>query len=316
MTHENQRHTDYSSGSVQRVHTDNMALLSRHEWMQLQTTHVNALLPVMRPYLDARNRGTKDPVMDFLFEYYAYRPSHLLKWSPGINRMLQGDSSELEIGSEYLTQSGDVFFVDRTTYPNHRMEGLQWIVKILQNTSQRKPLLGCHGLHEWAMVFEQEDVRHPQFPLRLGRKQTDDVVSSQSLICTHFDAYRFFTPGARPMNRTELSRSASSEFEQPGCLHTNMDLYKWAFKLFPWVSSELLGRSFFLALDIRVVDMRASPYDMSSIGLEPIKIETESGRVYYRRRQQDFAERAKPVRAELLATATELLESQSACSAT
>ena len=40
-------------------------------------------------------------------------------------------------------------------------------------------------------------------------------------------------------------------FEQPGCLHANMDLYKWAFKLAPFAPAELVADCFALARDIR-----------------------------------------------------------------
>ena len=45
--------------------------------------------------------------------------------------------------------------------------------------------------------------------------------------------------------------------------------------------------------------MRASPYDLSGYGFEPIAIETAAGRAEYVRAQQDIADRAAPLRAEL-----------------
>ncbi|NIP97292.1 MAG: 3-methyladenine DNA glycosylase, partial [Akkermansiaceae bacterium] len=47
--------------------------------------------------------------------------------------------------------------------------------------------------------------------------------------------------------------------EQPGCIHANMDLYKWTAKALPWAGSDLLWDCFELALRAREVDMRASP---------------------------------------------------------
>ncbi|MGL1409555.1 hypothetical protein ACSTIX_23730, partial [Vibrio parahaemolyticus] len=69
----------------------------------------------------------------------------------------------------------------------------------------RPAQFGCFGLHEWAMAYRTEDVRHA-VPLRLGSDGTDAVVESHDLKCTHFDAFRFFTPDAVPRNRTALSR--------------------------------------------------------------------------------------------------------------
>lgn len=68
----------------------------------------------------------------------------------------------------------------------------------------------------------------------LGRPATDDVVESATpLRCTHFDAFRFFIPDAVPRNAGTPSRAFQHDWEQPGCLHTNMDLYKWCSKLVP-----------------------------------------------------------------------------------
>src|SRR5699024_11601826 len=80
---------------------------------------------------------------------------------------------------------------------------------------------------------------------------------------------------AKPRNKYELSRQKFSQMEQPGCLHTNMDLYKWTFKMYPWISSETIRKAFELAVETRMMDMKASPYDLRERGLEPIKIETK-----------------------------------------
>jgi hypothetical protein len=126
-------------------------------------------------------------------------------------------------------------------------------------------------------------------------------------VCTHFDAFRFFTPEARPLNRIQPSFEAMPELEQPGCLHTNMDLYRWAFKLYPWVPGALIADAFLLAVRIREVDMRASPYDLRGLGYAPICIETPEGRREYRAYQQQFAEASAPLRARLLDRCEDLL---------
>jgi hypothetical protein len=79
-----------------------------------------------------------------------------------------------------------------------------------------------------------------------------------------------------------------------------MDLYKWAYKLGPLVPGELLLDCFELARDIRELDMRASPYDLSALGYEPVRIETIEGKVEYVAAQRGFSERAAPLRERLL----------------
>jgi len=94
--------------------------------------------------------------------------------------------------------------------------------------------------------------------------------------------------------------------EQPGCLHAGMDLYKWAGKLGPLIPGELLLDCFELARDIREVDMRASPYDVSAYRaadgepLAPIAIETPGGKREYVTLQRAFTRRANALRRRLL----------------
>ncbi|MDF2444380.1 MAG: hypothetical protein JWR01_2583, partial [Subtercola sp.] len=114
--------------------------------------------------------------------------------------------------------------------------------------------------------------------------------------CSHFDAFRFFTPEARPANDLQLNRESQPLLEQPGCLHAGMDVYKWAIKLGPLVPGNVLLDSFELARDIRQLDMQASPYDVSAYGLEAVRIETPEGKKTYATAQRQFAERSNVLR--------------------
>src|SRR5689334_24810540 len=96
------------------------------------------------------------------------------------------------------------------------------------------------------------------------------------------------------------------DLEQPGCLHANMDLYKWAYKLSPYVESELVADCFDLARRVRVLDMQASPYDLSELGLAPVPIESPEGRATYRESQAAFAVEAAALRRRLVTAAAEL----------
>ena len=109
------------------------------------------------------------------------------------------------------------------------------------------------------MVYRSPEVRHPTTPLRLSPQEIAQVVDSEGLRCTHFDAFRFFTPSATPLNRIQLTRQNTDEHDQKGCLHVAMDLYKYAYKLAPWSSGELIADAFLLACKARQIDMRAQP---------------------------------------------------------
>jgi len=74
------------------------------------------------------------------------------------------------------------------------------------------------------------------------------------------------------------------------------------------VASELVADCFELARDIRVLDMRASPYDLTGLGHAPVRIETADGRQEYVEAQQRFAERGAPLRRRLIEECERLLE--------
>ena len=95
-------------------------------------------------------------------------------------------------------------------------------------------------------------------------------------------------------------RDDRAAYEQPACLHGNMDLYKHAFRLTPMVASDLVADCFELARDIRELDMRAAPYDLADLGFEPVRIETPEGKQEYAAAQRGFAERAAPLRDRLI----------------
>jgi hypothetical protein len=173
----------------------------------------------------------------------------------------------------------------------------------------REPSFACFGLHEWAMVYRDPNVRHPYVPLWLSREETDAVVESQPVRCTHFDAFRFFTAAAVPLNRFPLTRDTTTENDQPGCLHVTMDLYRFAYKIGPFCPSAVLADAFELAMATRELDMRASPYDLSGYGFAPVKIETREGREEYVELQRELHRRGEPIRERLLTVYRELLSS-------
>ncbi|MGL5859659.1 MAG: hypothetical protein ACRCY9_00185, partial [Phycicoccus sp.] len=184
-----------------------------------------------------------------------------------------------------------------------RHRTVRFVRELLTATLARPPFLGCVGLHEWAMVYRLDpgDVRHPGWPLRLGREGTDEVVERHVVRCSHADAYRFFTDDARRRNTVSPSRTTQIAFEQPGCLHAAMDVYKWCVKLTPLMPGGLVADAFDLAREVRVLDMQASPYDLRDLGYHAVPIETAAGRAEYRERQRVFAERSNALRRRVLA---------------
>jgi hypothetical protein len=288
--------------------------LAESDWLARRRAHEERVAVWADPHQARRARGERHPVEDFLWEYYPHRPSWFRRWHPGPDVVLHGAAARDYLRwPEYHERDGGVA-VNCAAFDPRRRDSLVWLRGLLVATLERPPAFGCFGLHEWAMVYRlaPDEVRHPQLPLRFSAEETARVVESLPVRCTHFDAFRFFTAAARPLNRLQPGRATTAQLEQRGCLHANMDLYKWAFKLAPFTPSELVADCFALAFAIRAVDMRASPYDCTALGLAPIAIETAGGRAEYERLQRDFAERSQPLRARLLAVVERVLAAAAA----
>ncbi|HCB03577.1 MAG TPA: 3-methyladenine DNA glycosylase [Nocardioides bacterium] len=260
--------------------------LDEAEWRARAAAHEARVDALVGDHLARRRSSTKHPVHDFLFTYYSFRPAQLRRWSPGYGVVLDG-------GPEPVS-SAEV---------DARRDLIAGTHALLVATAERSANFGCFGMHEWAMVYglTEDRTRHAAYPLRLGPGGTDEVVESHRIACSHFDAYRFFTPTARPLNALRPAAHDRAAFEQPGCLHAGMDLYKHAFRLSPLIPSELIADCFELARDIRVLDMRASPYDLSGLGYHAVRVETPEGKQEYAAAQRDFAGRGAPLRGRLIA---------------
>ncbi|HEX6683575.1 MAG TPA: hypothetical protein VF062_12310 [Candidatus Limnocylindrales bacterium] len=258
--------------------------LSRPEWEARRNSHEARVDALLGDHLERRRRGLKHPVRDFLFTYYSYRPAQLRRWHAGLG---------VELEDVPPIEAAEI---------RRRADSIRWIRDLLVATAGRPGSFGCFGMHEWAMVYRQsqQELRHNAWPLRLAPERTAEVVEERGVRCGHYDAFRFFTPPARPLNLLQPTRESQIRLEQPGCLHANMDLYKWSYKLAPLAPSELIADCFELAGAIRGLDMRASPYDLADLGYEPVRVETPEGRAEYAAAQRDFAERAKPLRDKLI----------------
>ncbi|WP_433913722.1 3-methyladenine DNA glycosylase [Brevibacterium litoralis] len=309
------------------------------DWHRMRASHEEFVGTRTAAHRERRAAGQKHPVEDFLFTYYPFKPGKIAQWHPGAGRrVLLADVADAEAfhrrwyrvvpapteapadaevpagtggqGASAAVAGGGAdpavygyAEVDTAAWYADRGEGARFVVDLLQRTLARPGTFNCFGLHEWAMVYKlrEGERRHEQVPLRLSRAETDAVVEAHRIGCSHFDAYRFFTPAAEPLNELRPERATMTAMEQPGCLHGNMDLYKWAMKLGPVVPSHLVRRAFELAVEIRATDMEASPYDVRPWGYGVVAIETAEGKAEYVRRQRDFADRGNDLRRDLLA---------------
>lgn len=283
--------------------------LAEPGWLARQAMHEARVRAWTDPHQARTARGEKHPVYDFLFNYYAFRAAWLRRWHPGPDVILVGDAARAFLRWPEYRATSDGVILDPAALPPHRRAFVAWLRDLLATMQARPAFFGCFGLHEWAMVYRQtpDEVRHNAYPLRFAPAELARIVEAAPITCTHFDAFRFFTTLARPLNKLQPERATVPQHEQRGCLHANMDLYKWAFKLAPFTPSELIADCFALARDIREVDMRASPYDLQKLGFPPIAIETAAGRADYEHHQRAFTARGEPLRARLHALCERLL---------
>lgn len=130
-----------------------------------------------------------------------------------------------------------------------------------------------------------------------------------------------------------LTRTDQLHLEQKACLHANMDLFKIAWRLQPFISSTLLTEALTVALQARTLDVEASPYDVSGYlglcwdcqkmtetesgeilmpcgtkSLGAVEVETEEGRKEYQRRQAEVMRRGEVVRKKLLQAYSDFLK--------
>lgn len=282
-------------------------------WTTQADNHLERMRPFADAFLERRKNGLTHAIHDFLFTYYSMSPTKLKQWIPALSQQLKM-TEELRAAYPWLNS---YWFECKDGLLSHNRQRLHkgitelalFVSRLCENILKQPPRFGCFGLHEWAMLYRSssEDIRHHRHSLRLPQEELNRFVESQQLCCSHYDAFRFFTTPAKPLNIHTPTLDSRLQMEQGGCLHANMDLYKWSTKLWPWIGSDFLAKTFLLALDAREIDMRASPYDLSNIGYPPIHIETEEGRKLYQKEQQRLAEQAIPLRKELLAFCEQII---------
>lgn len=280
-----------------------MKILSLKDWKERAETHRLLVGPMADAFLKRRAIGLKHPVYDFLFTYYNFSPAKLKQWLPSFEESLSiKEEGDLDCFSEYwFKRDRDILRLNPQRFQERMLGLLTFIEELCNAILNRTPRYGCYGLHEWAMVYRlsPEKLRHADYPLRLSPDDLARFVESQNICCTHYDAYRFFTPQAEPLNMFKPSLENRLQNEQSGCLHANMDIYKWGTKLWPWIGSDFIAKAFLIALEGRELDMRASPYDLEKHGYSAICIETEGGRKEYQQLQQQYAKKASSLRQEL-----------------
>ncbi len=90
-------------------------------------------------------RGHKHPVYDFLFEYYSWRPAHLLRWTPGFGVVIEG-ATPADVAWREFTPTDNGLSLPASAFPEHRVAYLRWAVEFLarcSRESRRSRVSGC-----------------------------------------------------------------------------------------------------------------------------------------------------------------------------
>lgn len=281
-------------------------------WRLRERRHHDRVDAATTDHLERRQRGEPHPVVDFLFTYYRTSVATVRRWHPGPGVLLENAHLTERVGWRHYrpaTAAGrDGLAVDARSVWGRRGTRISRSRDVIAGTATRRGATGCFGLHEWAMLYRagEDDVRHRGVPLRIPRAQIDEVVRGSRLRCTHFDAFRFFTGAAAPLNRDSLTRDDQLRLEQPACLHSGMDLYAHTATMEAGAPGELLLDCLDAAFEAREIDMRSSPYDLSAWGLSPIPVETAEGRAEFVAFQKRWIARTQALRSRVLHSVRDL----------
>jgi hypothetical protein len=270
------------------------------EWQKREAVYSSQILPWVDAFRKRHEVGQSHIVHDFLFEYYRCKRKLITDWHPPLGVIVEGAEAKKFLANSHFSQNACGVFLDTGSISEKIINRIEWIKRLIEAALKRPNQTSCFGLHEWAMLYQSDAIRHQTTPLRLSPAEIESVVASSTIRCTHFDAFRFFTEPAKPLNSLDPTRENRQYNEQFGCVHFNMDLFKWCYKLHPWISSELMLDCFFLAVQARELDMRASPYDLSKLGYSAIPIETVDGRAMYQQQQADIGNKGRRLASSLL----------------
>lgn len=280
----------------------------------------------------------QNPIYNFIADYYGFKGSkgvkRLLRWSPGPNTTMLNGVQESDLAETlplrgmvtYEASSSSATNGGTATYDPKALQNVAAIPfircqQVLRQTLSAEPILFCYGLHEWAMQYstgtdssdndddDDDDtpddgvVHHyqPHLPRRVSPSVIRKTVERQGVHCTHTQAMQYFTPDALKLNvYPKFQRTNQLQWEQPACVHAQMDLLQYACRLQPFCDADLFREILSIVLEARKLDVAASPYDASSYGLAPVPVETAEGRSLYRKRQAELMEQAQPLRQLLL----------------
>src|SRR3954470_2728414 len=105
-----------------------MRVILRVSWEAERAAYLTRVRPWAEHRLDRMSRRQKHPVYDFLFEYYSFRPAHLMRWTSGFGVTLESATREDVAWGEF-EECDSGLSLSASAFPRHRVSYLQWAVE-------------------------------------------------------------------------------------------------------------------------------------------------------------------------------------------
>ncbi|NQZ59621.1 MAG: 3-methyladenine DNA glycosylase, partial [Lentisphaeraceae bacterium] len=140
-------------------------ILKNKEWRQLASLHEKKIIELTKDWQLTRQQKKKHPVIDFLFTYYSFSFNRLKAWTPGLGVSLEGPIVS-PLSANRFAEEGGIINLRSDLLPVHRLKAFEWTHSLLLKTPKNPPSFNCFGLHEWAMVYKDENIRHQSLGLR------------------------------------------------------------------------------------------------------------------------------------------------------
>lgn len=288
-------------------------VLNEQTWRAAALEHRTGLLRLLSPGLIQETEGRhtfdrQNPIYNFLSDYYGFKGSkgvkRLLRWSPGsciLEGVQESDFATVLPLRGLSSYETGIAIYDPLALQTINPAPFLWYRNVLSKTLHAEPILHCYGLHEFAMQYGDAVHHYQSLTLRVEQDVIKSTVERKGVHCTHVDALQYFTKDALPLNvHEQYKRSDQLRWEQPACVHSQMDLIQYGMRLQPFVDARLIRDIIAVVLEARKLDVAASPYDATPYGLSPVPVETKEGRKLYRKRQTEIMRQAQPLRKDLL----------------
>ena len=245
-----------------------LAGCSPSEWTAARRRTPSGPSGSSRRTASAHGRGEAHPVWDFLFTYYSLRPRQLLRWHPGYGVTLAGGAAATASwAAPAMTRRARASRSSRE-YLRGRAGHRRFVAELLRATAARPAQLNCFGMHEWAMVYRSDEVRHAQVPLRLGPQAPTGWWS----VAVALQPLRRVPLLHRRSGAAQRERADPRNARSPGTAGLRARQHGFvqvvlqagpAGRLRDAARLPGAGRA------AREIDMRASPYDLSDYGYHP-----------------------------------------------